>query len=658
MRLINSEITGVYTGENIDGMVREYMRNIGDPADGMPYVPNKTLYTRKKTPGFGGDKDAEDAYWAEQIHLWRHGEGDMPGIHHTYFNHMQIRVRSGGRINPEFRRHDMVTFDVMESMAWGASRWFGDNRGKGVIELGKRGSGKSNRLAAMQITVSSLQDASDSGMTANSEQTVKKYMDDKPKFLWASLPEQLRATAQRNSQLHMWFGEIEKDSQGNDVRKGRDSSIICRSPTANAFESLGLRCCSVDEAPKTQKLRQIFDNTDPCLASADGFSREGFWWITGVAGDFDKHGQDFIEMWDRAEALDLIRVFIPGWAGMEVDAYGNEDVERAVRMILEQRSRYKPGTVELYRRIQQYPLTPEECFLDVKEAKMPTAAIRQALQKTYTMPTMYRTCELDFGAETPKLIDNALGSIQILEAPQETASYASGVDPFGYKMNFSANNMPGKNGEGSSGALVIRKARVEMPEAQRLAIIEQIEGEEISHEERLQLRLSLGGLPVLRLLIRPQNPDAFARVATALIRMYGWRSLVERVPSNVIEYMLNNGMADLLFWEPFKHSKTRMTKSDYSKYGMKVDEYWAGVRLSKLYSFYERYADWVYFPGMLEHALNYNPEVQRKKFDDLDADGMALIMIDDPRFTFRHASNRGKAQNNGAPMLPFSTRRS
>lgn len=650
MRLINPNISGIYTGQDVEGMVKEYMKSICDTEDGRPYVPNTVLYERQAPPDGLVGKELE-AYWVEELRRWRYGKEEMPGMHYAYFHHAFIKKRSGGRIRPGYRRHDMVTFDLMESYLYGASRWFGDRRGRGAIEVGKRGSGKSNRIAMMQVTACTLLDSVDMGFTANSESTMKKYMEDKPKYIWSNLPEQMRGSTERNNLSQIWFGEIVKDSAGNDVRQGRNSTIIGRAPGQNAFESMGMRGCAIDEAPKTMGLRGIFDMTDPCMADDFGFQREGFWWITGVAGDFDKHGNDFIEMWEGSEALNLDRVFIPGWAGMECDEYGNEDVETAVRRILEERAKYPEGSQALYSRIQQFPLTPEECFLDAKEGKMPVAAIRRAQHRLYEMPQMYRVGDIDFTQAEPTFVDDAMGPIELLELPLETARYGIGVDAFGHKMKFSSNNKPGGKGEGSSGGMVVHKATSQLAQSQIEEYHRRL-SEGCPPEEQVQLHLKLGNLPVLRMLYKPQNPDDFARRALGILRMYGWKGLVERVPSNIQDFILKNGGESLLFWTPVKNEKVKLTKADYMNFGLKVDEYWAGVRMQELYAYYELYANRVYFTGMLENAKIYDPDVQRKKFDDLDAHSIAFIQMNDPRWSPRVARvNRDVSDQAKVPFV-------
>jgi hypothetical protein len=86
--------------------------------------------------------------------------------------------------------------------------------------------------------------------------------------------------------------------------------------------------------PVKQKILQLVDNTLPALNGKDGITRVGVPILTGVAGDFDKFGQDYIELWDKAETRDLIRWFVPAFAGMHVDDYGNEDIEKAVFEIM------------------------------------------------------------------------------------------------------------------------------------------------------------------------------------------------------------------------------------------------------------------------------------------------------------------------------------
>ena len=652
MRLIDPNLTGIYTGDNIEGMAKEYLRQLCRET-GEPYVPITKKFVPTHIPNFTS-RDREDKFWRDEMQKWRYGEGDIPGLEYVYANHAWIKKRSGGRIKPEFRRHDVVTYDLMEAMIWGESRWFGNKRGKGVIEVGKRGSGKSNRISLGAVTICSLRDASDVGFSANSDDTVSKFLVDKVKFLWSNLPNALRARVSRNSTYHMFFGEEEVDDRGNRILRGRNSNIIARSPSPEAFESLGLSAWFHDEGPKTKQLLKILQMTDPCLADDDGFTREGFVWITGVAGDFDKFGADFIEIWDAYEAYNLERVFIPGWVGMESDDKGNEDVYAAVVKILHGRSKLREGSEELLRLIQQYPLTVEEAFMTVKSQKMPVEAIRKSLQDKLSHEPLYRRGMLYDMHGQVMWRDEAKGVMEMLEPPQDDAVYGAGLDSYGLKQKYPA-GAPGRNGEGSSGGLVIVKGANRNLSPQEIEeMVNRLMDPGVNYRDKLSIRLHLGMIPVFRYIDRPSNPDVYADGAILALRLYKTKGLIERVPSNIIVRIENSGYGDLRFWQPVRDAVKRViSQADYMNYGIQVDEYWAAKRHQLLYSFYESYADNVYFDGNLSNALKYDPEVQRLKFDDIDALGLALIHMEDPRFV----SDSRRIQNSAKPVGMWGIRK-
>ena len=45
-------------------------------------------------------------------------------------------------------------------------------------------------------------------------------------------------------------------------------------------------------------------------------SRVGVPLIGGVAGEVEVFGNDYQELWDKADMRDLLRWFVPGWAGV------------------------------------------------------------------------------------------------------------------------------------------------------------------------------------------------------------------------------------------------------------------------------------------------------------------------------------------------------
>ncbi|HUU42003.1 MAG TPA: hypothetical protein VMW42_13790, partial [Desulfatiglandales bacterium] len=84
-----------------------------------------------------------------------------------------------------------------------------------------------------------------------------------------------------------------------------------------------------DEAGKKDNLLTMWGLTEDCLDNEKG--RVGVPIIFGTAGDVDKGSHGLKEMWDKAEAYDLIKFFMPGWAGKNVDEYGYDLFEVEVK---------------------------------------------------------------------------------------------------------------------------------------------------------------------------------------------------------------------------------------------------------------------------------------------------------------------------------------
>lgn len=69
----------------------------------------------------------------------------------------------------------------------------------------------------------------------------------------------------------------------------------------------------------------------------------------------------------------------------------------------------------------------------------------------------------------------------------------------------------------------------------------------------------------------------------------------------------------------------RLKPENFQKYGIKITEDWKKERTSYLQWYFNNCCDRIYFPRLLGDADDYDPEVQRKKKDSVDAFGGCLL---------------------------------
>lgn len=642
---------GIFDGADIEGQVKDYMDMLRRYQGGEIFVPEKKVYEKRKVPsvrrGYKGaykfypDRDymldmeskefavlAKDKrqkiekFWREEHRRMNEGYDGMCGLQYGYFNWARLH---GGKGPVKYRRHDNDMFHLVESCTNGKNRIYKDNKGWGIIEVGRRRSGKSAKGGWMMVNFARTDKDSSAICTSKTEDDAQKMMLEKIHFPYHGLPSAIRPSAIRVSMGELALGR--RDGLG-----GRNTKVETKAPKPTSIEGSTLKFWWHDEGPKTNGLLPLVDMTLPALADADGFHREGFVYITGVAGDFDAHGDDFIELWRSATDYKLIRWFSPGWVGLCADEKGNEDVEAAVRMILTERhnilnnARYTQARKErlLHNKMQQYPLTVEESFLRKGGSLFNVQELTRRKNSLLDDPVEVRAYQVKVKNGTPVIAPHSTGNIQILEMPKSDAYYTAAIDAYGVKQ---ANT-------GSEGAMTIWKLASNLPDYKKNDLFIQL-NKATSNKEKYKIHQKLGNYPVVLFKAAYKNPEKFAREAVELMLFYNHNSkgnakiLCEVQPETIFKYISDNN-ANLLFPSPLKQGKRYHSKAELTnRMGLKMDAYWAEARLDVLRAYTDDYTDFLYFPDLIEHLISYHPD--NRKYDDIDAMGINLILNEDER---------------------------
>lgn len=611
--------------ETVKEMTARYMRLLEDYTGGNIYKRNRVKWEREKLPT---EAQAERLSEVELTNLakevlkkWRNGTGGMCGMQWGYFNLAWIKKRSGGKTRPNWRRGDNDRFDLLEQCLYGKSRSYGDiKKGTGVIELGKRNTGKSAGLGFAAATIINTEDVSNILMTSKGEKDGKDFLEDKVKFPMYKLPFYVRSTGNTDNRSILHVGEKTKNAYGHSIIYGRDSYFVTVAPSAEGVEGLGGRMWMHDEAPKTKDLKHLATNAFPALLN-EYDEREGVAWITGVAGDFGKFGNDYIDMWDNAQAYELVRRFIPGWTSLEVDDYFNEDVEKAVHKILTKREEmFKVGETAGFGIMQQFPLTPEEALQNASVGVLPKGLIRKRRFYLNDHKKVYKQGDIEDNPVTGRtlFVPNQRGKIKLLEHPlSEKHLYCGFVDAYDIKT---------KGSLGSHGAMYILKRNTNLSPYERDIIAAKLE-EEDDISERLKLHLKLGYMPVAQYIDDPDDPRIFARKAGKLMRHYGAMTAVEIRPSPIyMEMESNPDLFKLVQYNFVKVEKLNLSRANFGSKGQHIDNYWKTKRTGELQSYYFSYSDRIYFEELVsEKVERYDPEIQNRKIDEADALGGVLL---------------------------------
>ena len=230
--------------------------------------------------------------------------------------------------------------------------------------------------------------------------------------------------------------------------------------------------------------------------------------MTGVAGDVDKFGQDYIELWDKAETRDLIRWFVPAFAGMHVDDYGNEDIEKAVFEIMTKR--YKlfqyNNDQQLAEEMQKFPLTPEEALQSTGTSIFNKTKLFHQSKVLASNDNYMREGELNWDDNRKNItfFPKKGGKIKFIETPQResitSAIYIAFVDAYGIQQ---------KQTIGSKGAMYVFKRKVKMNDFEKEQLFTQLQ-DAVTLKEKLNIHLRIGYLHVCDYIDNPDYPTTFA----------------------------------------------------------------------------------------------------------------------------------------------------
>jgi hypothetical protein len=680
-------LNGIYYGDDIEAELSDYMSKLHSISDCETIYPQEK-HIRKKVEipeGYNIPLDSKHfkglpveeqrdiaLWWQEQKKRIRDGYEGMCGLQYKYFNFTHLHGAKGAT---KYRRHDNWMFKIMERCTWG------DLKPWGIIGFGRRRFGKSSTAGCFAIEAVSRVKGGTLIMTSKTEDDAQRILiGEKVQYQYNNLPYPLKPSTLKSSTGQIYFGKREKDLAGNPTIGGLDSKIVGKTPKDTAIEGSTLIGWFHDEAPKTMNLGALVDNTLPALADADGFDREGFAYIVGVAGDFGRHGNDFITLWNGAKELKLIRVFIAGWLGGQtreelkkakkkvedsflIDEYGNEDIAHNVRVILKRRKSVKKNKnltesekeTLLRGMMQKYPLTIEEAFRSSTLSKWNTKNIdARKLYLEENPPEIFRAeLEWDIPGIKVKMKPVArTGRYVYIEPPIKGQKYVTGADTFGFKQT----------DLGSIGVQWVYKLHNQLlSPGEKDNIKRQILMTD-DPAEKMKLRLLLGNLPVAMFKSNDSNPRNFAEGMVKLCNWYWVKSesqkqvdvLVETEPSNALEYLMKKYNGKYAARSPLRIDKIPTHADLWEKWGLVKKEYWTEQMLTEIGHYINMNIDGIFFADLIRKFLDYDETSKTKKHDIVDAFGNTLIRAVDNRIIeWNKVPEKPKKEEEDVPLYNF-----
>jgi hypothetical protein len=651
---------GLYWGKDVDAEVERYMMQLYNYTDGKPYHKERTVKQRIKIPdgydipfytylkdGTRISSAAMDAltpekrkeiieFWKEEHNKMVKGDGELCGLQYGYFNYGKL---FGGKAKrPDYRRNDNAFFKLVSACIYGDNKEFRGYLGKGIIEIGRRRSGKSSKIGFLLTHLTRTLREVSLIVTSKTEYDAQHVLVNQKFYHTIEfLPLPLRPKIANKSKEQVHVGWKTKDELGNTVIKGRNVFVSGKTPKSIAIEGDTLFAWIHDEGPKTENLMQLFLNTVEALNDAEGFDRDGFVYLTGVAGDFGKHGDDYIRIWRSAKTYDLVRWFSPGWYGMNADKYGNENIEKAVRRILTDRhSHWKNNattTAEkeyaIMQDMQKFPLTVQESLMTVGDTMFNLMRIEEQINWMRHANPIYYSGKLRWviKGHVADWHPEQGGNCVWLELPQVGENYVLGADAIGIKSTKA----------GSKGVTWVWKMRSDnlSPQEKEFALMD-LANESDPHM-RIRAMIKMGHLPVGMLSFNHEHPKEYAD-NIAMLSKYVRKAaamqpeclvLCETEPSNVIDH-LNDKYPTIVAFQPIRPDKP-LTVAELSKKGIIMKGYWAEKRRSELADYINKYCQLLLWTRLLNNLRNYDDQDPNKKHDDVDALGIVLIFITDPR---------------------------
>lgn len=673
----NKPFDGLYEGKDVEAELEDYMTKLMEYTDGNPFHYRETrVHEKVKIPdGYNiplrgpewerlpvATQRKISSFWEEQDKYIREGKDGLSPMEYLYFNFFNLH---GGKGELKYRRNDNEFFWLVDACIEGDNDCFQGYHKKGILALGRRRSGKSSKVGC--IVNHQLRTKKDANyvLTSKNEDDANMIIEEKVAFQFDSQPVAIKPDVLRRSGGVLHLGSRAKDAAGNPIVKGRNMKVLSKATKPTSIESGTLIGWIHDEAPKTKKFLPMFRRAIEALNDEEGLTREGFFLGIGVAGDFDVHGKDFIQIWKSAHSYGLVRWFIAGWAGVNIDEKGNEDIRGAVRRILQRRNdvwsngELSPGEREIamIELMQKFPLTVEEGLqgassaskFDDKKMKMQVDALSDFEEG---VPIFSGKMRWDIPMKSSYFEPASMNfNVQMLEPPKANAHYVIGGDVYGLKQQ------DVETGSGGCAWVFKLKNRL-LNDIDTAHLYEKIIATD-KMEEKLKLFLELGHMPVALYADRYFNPEDMARDMLALSLYYqrgsgveeNAKMLVETTPPIVINWLMTN-CRDRLLPSPIMPGK-RPPKT----LGVDMKGYWAEQRLGVIAHYIATYCNQMFFKSFLTKAPNYDETDPNKKYDEIDGFGVTLIAASDPRIQKWNAMKIKEEENEDAPLFGFRRNR-
>jgi hypothetical protein len=404
----------------------------------------------------------KDIWWAQERVFWIEGRFGLTGPHYFALTQGWVKDARGFKKRPLWRDIDELIYEgYMEARRTNHDLFVTKRREVGLSFI-------FGGIIPMWIAMTNP--GSTSLITSADKKRLEALFKDKTRVVYDEFEEYARpgiVSTRQEGYLHLG----RRDAKTGSVT-GLDSQIITKETveTPTAFEAYRAMHIFIDECMLHPKADKVYKSAQASTKS--GFVKVAPIVIGGSAGEATSIGQKLAKtLWDNAEALKILTIFLPGYQGImeapELDENGKEtgkilnfcpngysDEKAATDWIMQTRGVLDSMEDKSYLNsfIKQYPLDIQEVFSVSGQGAFPRSIMDKldtqermilASRPPIDRSVLHRNYD---GTIIKRPVNNS--PMYFLEDPQEGHTYIAGIDP----IPFNSKNM----GDGSKQAIAIK----------------------------------------------------------------------------------------------------------------------------------------------------------------------------------------------------------
>lgn len=582
-------------------------------------------------------------FWEEQIRRCMNGyeTGNIwiPGRYYYYLNFVKISGVFGLQY-PWYLDLDLEYFRTVE--------YIKEKRKLGLISIKARRKGLSEKAHTILGHGLRFINAYKAGVTAGDD---KYVIGIRAKFEHAqnnmSQDMQLK-TLNKDDDVYK-IGYYEKNDLGTFIRGGFENEIRFATmyDKATKLEGEYFNDVIMEESGQFPKLGEAFESIKPALMMGSYIG--GTFYIFGTGGNILSSSKDFMEMFNEAENLGLVKFWVsarrmlfpffgnpkslwgkpvddddveeeygmPSFEGWEEYEFkGCEDIWAAEKWVLSTRERYSKlrSKKKLIKHNQSFPLTVEEAFTSSGSNNFNADLLYKQLHRIYDNDEKIYDYILDFVYEKD---DD--GILQLKYPLEVKRRLATKDDPDWKKVQMyktkssmvnldvagvDSYNQDQSNTSKSLGAMVVLRRNNLIPNADEKGLV-----------------------PICGYYHRPPKKEQFYEICLKIAVFYGLyhNVMVSAEHDFIMDYFIKNGGQRYLAERP--KSFDAPNSQPTNKYGYKMTGESKPRVLGHLQTLVDEHSEYIWFPYIIRDFLAYDEENIGTDWDIADAMALAYIRI-------------------------------